>query len=111
MTEKSSRRRRFTTEQKVSILRRHLVDKVAVSDLCDEYRIQPSLFYLWQRQALENLAAAVEAGGGRRGRESRQADAQTQRIDALEAKLARKDRVIAHLSEECIQIKKDLGEL
>lgn len=50
MSEKSSRRR-FTTEQKVSILRRHLVDKVAVSDLCDEYRIQPSLFYPWQRQA------------------------------------------------------------
>ena len=44
MSENSSRRR-FTTEQKVAMLRRHLVDKVPVSDLCDEYRIQPSLFY------------------------------------------------------------------
>ena len=29
-------RRQFTTEQKVAILRRHLIDKVSVSDLCEE---------------------------------------------------------------------------
>jgi len=110
MSENPSRRR-FTTEQKVSILRRHLVDKVAVSDLCDEYRIQPSLFYVWQRQALEHLDVAVEAGAGRRGRESRRSDAQNQRINALEAKLARKDQVIAEISEEYVQLKKEIGEL
>ena len=110
MSENPSRRR-FTTEQKVAILRRHLVDKVPVSDLCDEYRIQPSLFYVWQRQALEHLDLAVEAGAGRRGRESRQRDAQSQRITALEAKLARKDQVIAEISEEYVRIKKELGEL
>jgi transposase-like protein len=109
MSEKPSRRR-FTTEQKVAILRRHLVDKVPVSDLCDEYRIQPSLFYVWQRQALEHLDAAVEAGGGRRRRESKRAEAPTDRIEALEAKLARKDQVIAEISEEYVQLKKELGE-
>ena len=31
-----SRRKRFTPEQKVPIVRRHLVEKVPVSDLCDE---------------------------------------------------------------------------
>lgn len=67
MSENPSRRR-FTTEQKVSILRRHLVDKVPVSDLCDEYRIQPSLFYVWQRQALEHLDVAVEAYADLRAR-------------------------------------------
>lgn len=29
------------------------------SALCDEYSIQPSLFYLWQRQPLENSSAAL----------------------------------------------------
>ncbi len=38
-------RRNFTAEQKADILRQHLVDKVAVSDLCDKHKIQPSLFY------------------------------------------------------------------
>jgi transposase-like protein len=44
------KRRHFTADQKSEILRRHLADKVPVSDLCDEYGIQPSLFYNWQRQ-------------------------------------------------------------
>ena len=52
-------RRHFTPEEKATILRRHLADKVPVSDLCDEYRIQPTLFYLWQRQALEHLSEAM----------------------------------------------------
>ena len=38
-------RRHFTTEQKVAILKRHMVDKVAVSDLCNELGLQPSVFY------------------------------------------------------------------
>ena len=42
-------------------MRRHLVDKVPVSDLCDEYHLQPSVFYTWQRQSMENLATALEA--------------------------------------------------
>ncbi|WP_146658476.1 transposase [Enhygromyxa salina] len=38
-------RRRFTPEQKAEIVRRHMVDKVPVSDLCDEYGLQPSVFH------------------------------------------------------------------
>ncbi|MDZ4390341.1 MAG: transposase [Gemmatimonadales bacterium] len=51
--------RHFTADQKATILRRHLADKVPVSDLCDEYAIQPSLLYVWQRQALDNLGTAL----------------------------------------------------
>jgi len=40
-------RRHFTGLEKVAILRRHLVDKVPVSDLCEEQRINPTLFYRW----------------------------------------------------------------
>ena len=36
MAEKRSRRK-FSAEEKAVILRRHLQDKVPVSDLCDEY--------------------------------------------------------------------------
>ena len=44
-------RRQFSTEQKVAILRRHLADKVPVSNLCDEYKLQPSVW--WQRPESE----------------------------------------------------------
>jgi transposase len=45
--------RRFSSEETVAILRRHLLDRIPVSDLSQEHHIHPSLLYLWQRQALE----------------------------------------------------------
>ena len=51
-------RRQFSAEQKIAVLRRHLLEHVAVSDLCDEYGIQPSVLYRWQQQLFENGAAA-----------------------------------------------------
>ena len=38
-------RRHHTGEEKVAILRRHLLNKVPVSDLCDELGLQPTVFY------------------------------------------------------------------
>ena len=40
---KTRNRRHFTAEDKATILKRHLADKVAISDLCEEYHIQRSL--------------------------------------------------------------------
>jgi transposase-like protein len=107
---KPSARRKFSTDQKAAILRRHLVDKVAVSDLCEEYKIQPSLFYLWQRQAMEHLSAAFETSGrARRPEEGREAELEREN-EALRAKLTKKDRVIAEISAEYVQLKNELGE-
>lgn len=105
----SRSRRQFSPEQKATILRRHLADDVPVSDLCDEYQIQPTLFYLWKRQALEHLSAALEDGRARRGQERGETVAQA-RVAALEARLAKKDAVIAEVSEEYLALKKKLGE-
>ena len=46
-------RRHHTGEEKVAILRRHLLDKVPVSDLCDELGLQPTVFYRWQKEFFE----------------------------------------------------------
>jgi transposase-like protein len=51
-------RKAYTPAEKVVILRRHLIDRVPVSDLCDEYQLQPTLLYYWQKQFFENGAAA-----------------------------------------------------
>lgn len=109
MSKESRRsRRQFSTEQKVAILRRHLVDKVPVSDLCDEYKLQPSVLYQWQRHLFENMAGAFDmaAGTGVSQREKQLA----QKVEHLEAKIARKDSVIAEISAEYVQLKKELGE-
>lgn len=102
-------RRKFSTEQKAVIIRRHLKDKVAVSDLCDEYKIQPSMFYEWQKQALDNLASALQSVGQQRATHSRESDLEREN-EALKTKLAKKDHVIAEISEEYVTLKKALGE-
>jgi transposase len=107
--ESKRQRRQFSTEQKVAILRRHLVDKVPVSDLCDEYKLQPSVLYQWQRHLFENLAGAFEAVAGAGGSSQRERQL-AQRVEFLEARLARKDSVIAEISAEYVQLKKELGE-
>jgi transposase-like protein len=104
---KSMRKKRhnYTPEEKVSILRRHLVEHVAVSDLCDEYQLQPNIFYIWQKQFFENGAAAFV-------RDDRpQKRVEEVRIQQLEAKLVRKHEVLSELMEEHIKLKKELGEL
>jgi len=99
-------RRQFTTEQKVAILRRHFVDKVAISALCEEHELQPSVFYYWQKQAFENLSGAFQPPPSTNARASEQ----DREIEALKAKLAKKNDVIAEISEEYVTLKKRLGE-
>jgi len=52
------KRKHYTPEEKVAILRRHLVEGVPISDLCDEQGLQPTVFYRWQKEFFENEAAA-----------------------------------------------------
>jgi transposase len=51
-------RKHFTAEEKVATLRRHPVDKVAVSELCEELGLRPTVFYRWQKELFENGDAA-----------------------------------------------------
>ena len=98
-------RKHYTAEEKVAILRRHLLDKGPVSDLCEELGLQPTVFYRWQKEFFENAAAAFEPRSRRAG------DAKDRRITFLEQKLQRKNEVLSELMEEHIKLKKGLGEL
>ena len=97
-------RKHFTAVDKVKLLRRHSVEKVPVSQVCDQAGIQPTQFYRWQQIFFENGTAAFE----RPGRPKSSAD--EQRITFLESKLHRKDEVLAELMEEHVALKKSLGE-
>ena len=56
-------RKHYTAEEKVAILRRHLLEKEAISKLCDELGLQPTVFYRWQKEFFENGAAAFQGKG------------------------------------------------
>jgi transposase len=99
------KRKNYLSEEKVAILKRHLVDKIPVSDLCDEYSLHPTVFYRWQKEFFEHGAAAFEKESARK--KNREAD----RIRALEQKLQRKNEVLSELMEEHLKLKKNLGEI
>lgn len=103
-------RRHHSAELKATALRRHYVDKIPVSDVCEELKIQPSLFYNWQRAFFENADRAVGGAASAATKSSREKQLEAE-VTALKAKLARKDEVIAEISEEHIKLKKELGEL
>jgi transposase-like protein len=105
---KRSRRNR-TTEQKVTILREHLVDKVPISEVCEKNELQPSVFYQWQRQVYDNLGAAL-TGPTPEGPTKREKQLAAE-VAELKAKLAKKDGVIAEIAAEYTALKKELGEL
>jgi transposase len=101
-------RRRFGTDQKATILKRYLVDKVPISDLCDEYGIKPNLIYTWQKILFDHAESAFHQAGYRT---ASKVSAQEEKIARLENKLQQKNEVISELMEENVRAKKEIGEL
>jgi transposase-like protein len=108
MSQSKRSRRNYTPEQKAEILKEHLVDKKPVSEVCTKHNLQPSVFYDWLKQVQGNLIGALTApappGPSKREKELAAENAQ------LKAKLAKKDSVIAEVTEELVKTKKELGE-
>jgi len=100
----TNQRRQFSPEQKIKILREHLLEKTPISEVCEKHQITPTQFYQWQKTFFENGAAAFAKTTGRASSRAEQ------RVTQLEDKLKRKDEVIAEIIAEHILLKKSLGE-
>jgi transposase len=99
----STKRKHYSPQEKVAVLKRHLVEKVPVSDLCDEHGLHPTVFYRWQKEFFEKGAVAFSDT-----RDPRSAKLE-KKVSELEDKLSRKHEVLSELMEEHIALKKRLG--
>lgn len=94
------RRSNFSADEKVHIVREHLVESVAVSTLCEEYGLQPSQYYKWQKQPFENGSAAL----------ARRKEPETARLERevkrLEKSLAEREEAISERASEYIALRK-----
>jgi len=99
-------RKYYSPTEKIAILRKHLIERVAVSELCEQYHIPPTVFYHWQKQLFENGAAVFSNGA----KEKVKPTEQEEKIAQLEQKLQRKAEVLSELMEEHIALKKKNGE-
>jgi transposase len=89
------------------LLKKHHIEKVPVSDLCDEHGLHPSLFYGWQQQLFERASQAL-AGDRRAPSKERELE---EMVERLKKKLAEQDAVIAEVTAELVKTKKENGEL
>jgi len=53
-------RKNYSPQEKVAILRTHLVEKVPVLQICAQFQLQPKIFYGWLKQFFDNGPAALE---------------------------------------------------
>lgn len=99
--------KQYSPEEKMALLRRHWVEKVPVSTLCDEAGIQPTVFYRWQERLFKSAEAVFQRSGAAVGQQTQQ----QARVEKLEQKMRQKDEVIAELMAEHLALKKANGEL
>jgi len=106
MSKAKAKRRHHSPEQKLAVRREHLLDLKPTSEVCERHGIGPGMFYEWQRKLFENGATAFTATGKTSSREQQLAG----RVEQLEARIVRKDAVIAEISEDLVHLKKEHGE-
>jgi transposase-like protein len=98
-------RKHFTPKKKVAILRRHLLNKVPVSDLCEELGLRLTVLNRWQKELFENGAAAFQVSGAPEPK----VEKKWKRIELLENTVQTKDEVLAELMAEHMALRKHLG--
>jgi len=95
--------REFTPEQKIQILRRHLLDRVPAKELCEEYEVPPTEFARWKQQFFENAEAAFDQA------QSREPSATERRAQAMEQKIQVIEKILSDLRDQLTLLKKETG--
>jgi transposase-like protein len=95
------KRKRYTAEEKVKILREMLEDGVSVSEVSDRYGVHPNNILNWRKQLFEGGVTTFQIK-----RADISGKAEERKIAALLDKLKQKDEVIADLAEELLALKK-----
>lgn len=97
------KRKRYSPENKVAILRQHFEQNISVADICEKYRIHPNLFYRWKKDLFEN---AVDIFSLKKMKQKHDTTA-----DKLQATIKERNEIIAELLQENLKLKKLSGEI
>ncbi len=96
----------LSSEKKVEMIKRHVVDGQPVSKLCEEYGVQPKSYDEWQKLFFEQGFKVFESKPSVVTSVAKQQDT---RLQYLENKLKEKDEVIAEVRRDYMALKKILG--
>ena len=95
------KRKRYTAEEKVKILREIQEGGKSISQVAEEFGIHPNNIFKWRKQHLE-----MGVRGFKTTRKDISGKAKDRKITALEETIKLKDEVIAELAQELLALKK-----
>jgi len=99
-------RKRYTSEQKIMILRELLENNTPISQVAEKFNVHVNDIYNWKKKLFENAVAIFEAKPGV------SSTIHEKKIDKLEAKLKKNEETISWLVTENVELKKNIdGEI
>jgi transposase-like protein len=93
------KRRRFTADLKVKILREHLDNQIMISELAERYAIHPTVILRWKKELFEGALTTFSQEHKKRKGKTRKEERQEQKIQKMK-------EVITDLSTENLQLRK-----
>jgi len=97
-----SKRKRYTAEEKMKILREILEDGKPISQVAESYELSPNNIFKWRKQLFEEGIRTFQTA-----RPDISDKAGERKITVLEAKIKHKDEIIAELAGELLELKKN----
>jgi len=98
------KRKRYTAEEKVKILREVLEDRKQISQVAEKYGLSPNNIFKWRKQLFEEGLQTFQIK-----RPDISGKSEERKITALEDRINQKDEIIAELAEELLAFKKNCG--
>ena len=95
------KRKRYTAEEKIKILREVIEDGKTLSSVAEQYGVHPNNIMKWRKQLFEGGLQVFQIK-----RSDISSKAEERKVASLESKLQQKDEVIADLAEELLALKK-----
>ncbi len=102
------KRKRYSAEKKVLILRELLENNVPISELSEKHEVHPNDIYNWKKKLFETASEIFQPNNGKKNSKTYE----QRKISKLESKLRDREEAIAILLKENIDIKKNIsGEI
>lgn len=95
--------REFTPEQKITILKRYLLDRVPAAVICSEYELAPDELQRWQQQFFEVAETAFSRT------QVREPNLVDRRVAGIEQKIQTLGKTLAELRESVQQLRREAG--
>jgi transposase-like protein len=98
-----NQRKHVSPQQKVLILREHLENQVPLSELSEKHQIHINILYRWKKELFEGASEIFTR------KQSKQSAAEGREVERLSRKVRDKDKLIAELVQDNIELKKSLN--